>query len=123
MSADQIIFDSFKENVNNKVFPYLQKFKFIKQEFKGKNEERSVSFTKEETVLTLSYSLHHLDYQDGIMITLNSKFGKKYLHKEIENKSNKKYEPYSFNPHVGDREFDRILSDIKTCFEKYMLAE
>jgi|GEM_PF-6752723 len=120
MELEQSIFDLFVKNVNNKVTPYLQKFNFkINDIIKNESMGQSISFNRENETLSISYSTHHLDYQDGIMITFNSKFGKIFLHNEVTKKSNEKFEPYHFSPRVIDESFDRILSDMKAYIEKY----
>lgn len=115
------IFDAFKRNIIRKINPYLSNLGF-KTENVIKEEQQWISakFIKRETIISFSLSLHHLDYADGIIVSLKSKFGDKFLRNEVLKKSNKDISVYMYGLDIIDSEFDRIVNDIIIHFEKQL---
>jgi hypothetical protein len=82
----------------------------------------SVRFVWQDKELSLSISLHHLDYQDGIYVTLKSKSGQRNLSSEVRKHSSSAVPVYGYNAAEMSAQLDRIIKDIKLYFEPYMLA-
>jgi hypothetical protein len=122
MSNFQIeIFDSFKRGIVTKINPYLSSLGFSTENaVKEEQQWITAKFVKGETIISLSLSLHHLDYADGITISLKSKFGDKFLRNEVLKEANIDVPVYMYGLEIIDSEFDRIQNDIKVHFEKYL---
>ncbi|MFC3809392.1 hypothetical protein [Lacihabitans lacunae] len=115
------IFEAFKRNIIGKINPYLSNLGFITENvIKEEQQWISAKFIKRATIISFSLSLHHLDYADGIIVSLKSKFGDKFLRNEVLKKSNKEISVYLYGLDIIDSEFDRILNDIIIHFEKQL---
>lgn len=121
MDNKKDIFEAFRRNITNKIFPYLLGFNFtVENSIIEDSEWINAKFQRKETILNFSVSLHHLDYADGIIITLKSKFGNKELRNEVTKYYSKETPIYLYFLDCIDMEFDRILRDLKLNFEKYL---
>ena len=82
----------------------------------------STRFVWHDKELTLGISLQHHDYADGIYVQLKSRFGQHDLRNEVRKYSSGEIPSYGYNPAEMNAQFDRIITDIKLYFEKYMLV-
>src|SRR5690242_8977665 len=96
-SGQMEIFEAFKNNVIFKISPYLQKFGFNTDDVIREGQEGiGAEYTSGGASISLGFSFHHLDYADGIVVSLKSKFGNKILRNEVLKKSNKDIPVYFF---------------------------
>ncbi|MFN4084716.1 MAG: hypothetical protein ACK4LB_02165 [Spirosomataceae bacterium] len=115
------IFEAFKRNILGKVNPYLSNLGFITENvIKEEQQWITAKFINRETIISFNLSLHHLDYSDGILVSLKSKYGDKFLRNEVLKNSNKDISVYLYGLDIIDSEFDKILNDIIIHFEKYL---
>lgn len=82
----------------------------------------SVRFVWHDKELTLGISLPHPDYADGIYVQLKSRFGRHDLRNEVRKYSSGEIPTYGCSAAEMNAQFDRIVTDIKLYFEKYMLV-
>lgn len=82
----------------------------------------SARFRFGDKTLSLSISLHHLDYHDGISVYIQTKFGNKDLRSEVRKYSTTEVPAYGYGVPEVNAQFDRIIKDMKLYFEKYMLV-
>ncbi len=117
------IFSSFRKQISTKVQRYLEDIRiYTKPEFAEQSEWISAKFRFGDKTLSFSISLHHLDYRDGISVSLDSKFGKKWLRSEVGHASSVHVPPYGYSVPEMNAQFDRIIKDMKLHFEKYLLV-
>ncbi|MES2592568.1 MAG: hypothetical protein V4608_11840 [Bacteroidota bacterium] len=120
-NVQEEIFQAFIMVVNNKLTNYFSVLGFNSElPFKQESQGIGKSFTKGNSEVNISFSLHHLDYADGIKLRLKSKFGDKYLLAEVQRKSKTQIPVYLYSTDKVNDEMDRILTDFKKHLEKYI---
>lgn len=119
----QEIFRAFRVCVSSKVQRYLEDLRiYAKPNFIEQSQWINAKFRFGDKTLSLNISLHHLDYQDGISVYLDSKFGKRSLRNEALHNSSVDIPAYTYGVPEMNAQFDRIIKDMKLHFEKYMLV-
>lgn len=119
----QEIFQMFRKCVSLKVKPYLEDLRiYVKPEFAERNDWIAAKFRFGDKTLSMSISLHHLDYNSGINVSLDTKSGKRWLRSEVLHASSNDIPVYGYGVPEMNAQFDRIIKDMKLYFEKYMLV-